>query len=201
MLHCDPYCPRDLAAAVAAETPRYIVHCGPLSRSNWDLADMTPPDAEHEAELAANLVAAGQRVGARSAVVLTDAVFAGPRLFHTEASPPQAGNPLAEAARTIEKTLIDCNTLLIRSHAYGWSPPGASASYAQRMWQQLSQGETCEVDAERHATPVLASDLAGLVFLALQKKLIRRRAGAGRRFCRSTRARGERRRSAAAKRR
>ncbi|HWB07858.1 MAG TPA: sugar nucleotide-binding protein [Pirellulales bacterium] len=171
MLQCDPYCPRDVASVVAAEAPRYIVHCGPLSRSNWDLADMTPPDADREAELAAGIVAAGQRAGARSAVILTDAVFAGPRLFHTEASPPQANNPLADAARTLEMALIECNTLLVRTHAYGWSPPGASASYAQRMWQLLSQGETCEVDAERHATPILASDLAGLVYLALEKKL------------------------------
>jgi dTDP-4-dehydrorhamnose reductase len=171
MLDCNPFSASDLAATVAAETPRYIVHCGPLSRSNWDLADMTPPDAEREAELAASIVAAGQRVGARSAVILTDAVFAGPRLFHTEASLPQADNLLADAARTVEAALVECNTLLIRTHAYGWSPPGASASYAQRMWQRLSQAENCEVDAERHATPILASDLAELVYLALQKRL------------------------------
>lgn len=174
MLDCDPYCPSELAAAIASQTPRYVIHCGPLSRSNWDLADMTPPDAHREAELAAAVVDAAQRVGARSAVILTDAVFSGPRLFHTEASLPQpnpAAAGLAEAARTVEQALIDCNTLLVRTHAYGWSPPGASANYAQRMWQQLSQSELCEVDAERHATPILASDLAGFVYLALQKKL------------------------------
>ena len=171
MLDCDPYSPHHLAAAVAAEAPRYIIHCGPLSRPNWDLAEMASPDSEREAQLASAIVAAAQRVGARSAVILTDAVFAGPRLFHTEASSPHANTPLAEAARTVEKALTDCNTLLVRTHAYGWSPPGASAGYAQQMWQLLSQGETCEVDAERHATPILASDLAGLVYLALQKKL------------------------------
>jgi dTDP-4-dehydrorhamnose reductase len=174
MLDCDPYCPTELASAIASQTPRYVIHCGPLSRSNWDLADMTPPDAEREAELAAAVVDAAQRVGARSAVILTDAVFSGPRLFHTEASTPQP-NPdaagLAEAARTVEQALIEGNTLLVRTHAYGWSPLGASANYAQRMWQQLSLSETCEADAERHATPILASDLAGLVYLALQKKL------------------------------
>ena len=171
MLDCDPYSPHDLAAAIATEAPRYIIHCGPLSRPNWDLAEMASPDADREAQLATAIVAAAQRVGARSAVILTDAVFAGPRLFHTEASSPQANTPLAEAARTVEKALIECNTLLVRTHAYGWSPPGASAGYAQQMWQLLSQGEACEVDAERHATPILASDLAGLVYLALQKKL------------------------------
>lgn len=171
MLDCDPYSPHDLAAAVAAEAPRYILHCGPLSRPNWDLAEMASPNAEHEAQLAASIVAAAQRVGARSAVILTDAVFAGPRLFHNEASTPHATSPLAQAARTVEQALIDCNTLVVRTHAYGWSPPGASAGYAQRMWQSLSQGEVCEVDAERHATPILASDLGGLVYLALLRKL------------------------------
>lgn len=171
MLACDPYDPRDLEAIIAAESPRYILHCGPLSRPNWDLADMTSPDAEREVRLASGIVAAAQRVGARSAVILTDAVFAGPRLFHTEASVPHATTPLAEAARAVENALEDCNTLLVRTHAYGWSPAGASANYAQRMWQCLSQGDDCEVDAERHATPILASDLAGLVLLALRKKL------------------------------
>ncbi len=171
VLACNPYRSTELAAAIAAESPRYIIHCGPLSRPQWDAAELTPPDAEHEVELAKAIVDAAQRVGARSAVVLTDAVFAGPRLFHTEASPPHADTPLAEAAVAVEQALIDCNTLLVRTHAYGWSPAGASASYAQRMWHCLSQGENCAADAERHATPILASDLAGLIYQALQKKL------------------------------
>ena len=171
MLDCDPYRASDLAAAIAAEAPRYIIHCGPLSRPQWDAAEMAPPDADREVRLATSIVEASQRVGARSAVVLSDAIFAGPRLFHTEASTPHANSPLAEAATAVEQALIDCNTLLVRTHAYGWSPLGTSPNYAQRMWQLLSQGETCEADAERHATPILASDLAGLVYLALQKKL------------------------------
>lgn len=171
MVACDPYSADDLTRAIASESPRLVIHCGPLSRPNWDTADIAPPDAETEARLATAVVAAAQRVGARSAVILTDAVFAGPRLFHTEASPPHASTPWADAARTVENALVDCNTLLVRTHAYGWSPPGASPNYAQQMWRQLSQGEPCEVDAERHATPILASDLAGLVFVALQKKL------------------------------
>ncbi|MGH7058524.1 MAG: sugar nucleotide-binding protein [Acetobacteraceae bacterium] len=170
MLDCDPYRAEDLAAAIAAETPRYIIHCGPLSRPQWDAAELAPPDADREVRLASFIVEAAQRVGARSAVVLTDAVFAGPRLFHTEASAPRAGTPLAEAAIAVEQALIDCNTLLVRTHAYGWSPPGASPNYAQHIWQSLSRGDACEVDAERHATPILASDLAELVYLALRKK-------------------------------
>lgn len=171
VLDCDPYRASDLAQAIAAETPRYIIHCGPLSRPQWDSAEITPPDAEGEVSLATSIVDAAQRVGARSAVVLTDAVFAGPRLFHTEASPPQADTPLAEAAIAVEQALNDRNTLVVRTHAYGFSPTGATANYAQRMWQLLSQAEVCEADAERHATPILASDLAGLVYLALQKKI------------------------------
>lgn len=168
---CNPCRPNELAAVIAAESPRYIIHCGPLSRPHWDAAELTPPDAEHEVELASAIIDSAQRVGARSAVVLTDAVFAGPRLFHTEASPPHADTPLAEAAIAVEQALIDCNTLLVRTHAYGWGPAGASASYAERMWYALSQGENYAADAERHATPILASDLAGLIYQALQKKL------------------------------
>ncbi|HET6882836.1 MAG TPA: sugar nucleotide-binding protein [Pirellulales bacterium] len=171
MLDCDPYQPAEVASAIAAETPKYVIHCGPLSRPQWDAADMAPPDAEREAGLAVSMIEAAQRVGARSAVVLTDAVFAGPRLFHTEASAPHGHSILAEAAIAVEHALIECNTLLVRTHTYGWSPAGASPNYAQRMWQLLSQDEVCQADPERHATPILASDLAGLIQRALQKKL------------------------------
>lgn len=171
VLACNPYRADELAEAIAAESPRYIIHCGPLSRPQWDAGELPPTDAEHEVELASAIIDAAQRTGARSAVVLTDAVFAGPRLFHTETSPPHADNALGEAAVAVEQALIDRNTLLVRTHAYGWGPAGANAGYAQRMWQCLSQGENCAADAERHATPILASDLAGLVLQALEKKL------------------------------
>ncbi|HJT30921.1 MAG TPA: sugar nucleotide-binding protein [Pirellulales bacterium] len=171
VIACDPNDPLELAAIAEAESPRWLIHCGPLSRASWDSAGMLTPDAEHESHVAASLAAAARRCGARLAVILTDAVFAGPRLFHPETSTPTAGGPIAAAARAVEQALAETDALIVRTHAYGWSPRGAEPNYAERYWQLLSQGEACEVDAQRHATPILATDLAVLVHRALRARL------------------------------
>ncbi|MGH7193348.1 MAG: sugar nucleotide-binding protein, partial [Candidatus Saccharimonadales bacterium] len=171
VIACDPNDPLELAAIAEAESPRWLIHCGSLSRGGWDAADMPAPDAEHESHVAASLAAAARRSGARLAVVLSDAVFAGPRLFHTETSTPTAGGRFAAALRAVEQALADTDALIVRTHAYGWSPRGAQPNYAERCWQRLSQEEPCEVDAERHATPILATDLAVLIYRALRARL------------------------------
>lgn len=176
IIHCDPRDNLELAGLVAAEAPRWLVHCGPLSQSAWDLADAELPDAEYEAYLAAQLAAVAKTVGAHLAVVLSDVVFAGPRMFHTETSMPGAAGPVAAAARAVERALADTDALIVRTHAYGWSPLGAEANglsphFAERAWQLLSQGDCCEGDAHRHATPILATDLAALIHRALQTEM------------------------------
>lgn len=176
IVHCDPGDSLELAGLVAAEAPRWLVHCGPLSQSAWDLADAELPDAEYEAYLAAQLAAVAKTVGTHLAVVVSDVVFAGPRMFHTETSMPGAAGPIAAAARAVERALADTDALVVRTHAYGWSPLGAdsddlSPHFAERAWQLLSQSECCEADAHRHATPILATDLAVLLHQALQTEM------------------------------
>lgn len=176
IVHCDPGDALELAGLVAAETPRWLVHCGPLSQSAWDLADGNAPNAEYEAYLAAQLAAVAKTVGTHLAVVVSDVVFAGPRMFHTETSMPGAAGPIAAAARAVERALADTDALVVRTHAYGWSPLGTEADglsphFAERAWQLLSQSECCEADAHRHATPILATDLAVLLYQALRTEM------------------------------
>lgn len=176
ILQCDPRDSLELAGLVAAEAPRWLVHCGPLSQSAWDLADAELPDTEYEAYLAAQLAAVAKTVGAHLAVVVSDVVFAGPRMFHTETSMPGAAGPVAAAARAVERALADTDALVVRTHAYGWSPLAAeenclSPHFAERAWQLLSQGDCCEVDSHRHATPILATDLAALLYQALRTEV------------------------------
>jgi dTDP-4-dehydrorhamnose reductase len=176
IVRCDPHDASELAHLVAAEAPRWLVHCGPLSQSAWDLAEIDPPDGEYEAHLAAQLAAAAGRVGSQVAVVLSDVVFAGPRMFHTETSMPGASGPIAAAARAVERALADTDALVVRTHAYGWSRFGAEATglsphFAERCWRALAEGEVCEADAHRQATPILASDLALLIHQALEAEM------------------------------
>lgn len=159
------------AGCILAESPRLVVHCTSASRPAWDAATAPPPDARRESRLAAAVAAAARRVGAQTAVITSDVVFAGPRMFHSESSELSSPNPAALAARAVEQAVSGPRTLVVRTHAYGWSPAGAEPSYAERMWHLMSQGEICEADADRHATPILASDLAELVYAALERNL------------------------------
>lgn len=160
-----------LSNRLAEERPRWVVHCGPLARPSWDWAELPAPDAERELDQVKHLLLATRRCGAKLAVVSTDALFAGPRMFHGEDARPSAEGPIASAAWAVEQALAGTEALVVRTHAFGFGPAGSEANYAERLWTALSQGEACEVDAERHATPILASDLGELIYRAMQLEL------------------------------
>ncbi len=171
LLDCDPNDPVEVAKAIEAEAPRHVIHCGPLSRSAWDLTDAAAIDFDHELRLVRQLAETTEQIDSRLIVISTDGVFAGPRMFHAENARPNPSSRIGEAAVAMEQALAGSSALVIRTHAYGWSPAGADANYAERLWSLLSQGEPCEADAERHATPILASDLAELIYKAMRLQL------------------------------
>jgi dTDP-4-dehydrorhamnose reductase len=157
----------EIVAYVEQLAPRWIVHCGGLAQSSWDLSTATVDPVAEECRAGA-LAEAARRTHARLAVISTDAIFAGPRLFHCENSAPSSPGHVADAAREVERLLAGGEALIVRSHAYGWSPSSGAVSYAESLWRAFNRGEICEADAQRHATPILATDLAELVFKALE---------------------------------
>ena len=156
---------------IEIEAPRAIVHCGAFSRSAWDLAQMPLAKSSSEFDLVRQLAELTEQGPSRLIVICTDGVFAGPRMFHPENARAGASGRNGEAALAIEQALAGTRSLLIRTHAYGWSPAGSKASYAERIWNALSAGDQCDVDAARHATPILASDLAEFLYRAMQLEL------------------------------
>ncbi len=167
---CDLTNHEDLTYRVLDESPRAVIYCGPLSQSAWDLAGVDV-DGQQEAAIARTLVAGCERSGSQLVVISTDAVFCGPRLFHTEISPTIAAGNAAEAARVFEQALAGSRALVLRTHVYGWGSDVTATTFAQRVWEQLIAGQACEVDAQAYATPILASDLAELVDRAIQAEL------------------------------
>jgi len=166
---CRRYEAGDLQRQVAAASPHWIVHCGPLARGSWDL----PPDsapADREGALCVALAEIADRAGARLTVISTDAVFAGPRMFHDEQSSAASAAPFALAARRVEQVLAGRpRVLVVRTHAYGWSPRAAEPGFAERLWQHLAEGTPCRLDPHSHATPILATDLAEPLWLAYRR--------------------------------
>ena len=159
-----------LQALVRQESPSWIIYCGPLASGSWD-ASAELSDAETEVKLCARLAAAATDCGALLTVLSTDAVFTGPRIFHDEFSVSTASHSIALAARRIERTVEEGGGLVVRTHAYGWGAIESEPSFAEKVWQALSEGRASVVDPHRSATPILATDLAELLDRAYQRGL------------------------------
>jgi dTDP-4-dehydrorhamnose reductase len=162
--------PGKLGDLVIQENPEWIVHCGPFARSSWDVPQEVP-DAEAEAAKCRLLVDLARQTGAQLTVLSTDAVFAGPRLFHAETAPVSNQQPFALSARYVEQTLEGAGTLVVRTHAYGWTPADCEPCIGERIWRDLTEASEIWVPADRHATPILATDLAEFLWLAYRHQL------------------------------
>jgi dTDP-4-dehydrorhamnose reductase len=71
----------------------------------------------------------------------------------------------------MESTLATTGALVVRTHAYGWSPVAARGGFAERAWHALASSVALPADGRRHATPILASDLAELLARAYELNL------------------------------
>jgi dTDP-4-dehydrorhamnose reductase len=150
--------------------PQWIVHCGPLSCSSWDSAASSSP-ADQEPQVVAHWAKLASDLAARLTVISSDVVFAGPRMFHEETSPPTSPSPRATQVRGMERALESTGALVVRTHAYGWSPLEAHAGFAERAFESIASGTSCAADGRRHATPILATDLAELLLRAYETRL------------------------------
>jgi dTDP-4-dehydrorhamnose reductase len=169
-----PWRPEDEAdwkATIQRGAPCWIIHCGPLARSSWEvLAEI--PDGTREGRLWVALARLAARLDAELTVLATDAVFAGPRMFHAEDSPAASRRPLGRAAIEAERYLGQSpQVLMVRTHAYGWSPPGEEPGLVERIWTSLVSGGLEPLEVDRHATPILAADLAELLLEAYRRRL------------------------------
>jgi dTDP-4-dehydrorhamnose reductase len=166
----DPPRPATIRRLVRRTGPNWIVHCGPLARGSWDVPSKCPAPGQ-EIALCGELLDAAERLGASLTVVLTDAVFFGPRMFHDEHSPATGQGPLAMAAREVERLLEGRRALAVRTHAYGWGSSAAEPTFAERVWMALTEGLPCPLNRHRYATPILASDLAEILWFAYHRGL------------------------------
>ncbi|MEX2114042.1 MAG: sugar nucleotide-binding protein [Pirellulales bacterium] len=150
--------------------PRWIIDCGPLSASAWD----PPADAarcHQEPQRVARLAGLADDLAARLTVISSDVVFGGPRMFHDESSPAGGTSAGAEHVLAMEQALAATRALVVRTHAYGWSPVEAHAGFAERAIAAVLSGRAPDMDGCRHATPLLATDLASYLLRAYALRL------------------------------
>lgn len=153
---------------LAAEQPTHVVFCGAASAQCWGVPERSvTADA---ARLAGAWAAAAQAAGAKFTYVSSDAVFTGPWLFHREQGtcycPSHGARQLLAAEREVCEAAPEA--LIVRSHIFGWSPVVREVGFTERMLEQLRSGESVAMDYLRHATPILATDLAEIVETALR---------------------------------
>lgn len=158
------------ASICGAWQPRWIVHCGPLSAASWDSAD-SAQGATREPQMAAELAEIAHESGARLTVISSDVVFSGPRMFHEETFAAHNSSPRAMLTKNMERALEGSGALVVRTHAFGWSPVAAHAGFAEQAAQSLVDGGAPVADGRQYATPILASDLADLLWRAYELRL------------------------------
>lgn len=161
-----------LADAIRDLRPQMVLHSGPFAAAGWDVgglgsAVLAPKtDTKNETTIVKTLAAGCREVGAQLVVVVTDGLFAGPHMFHNESARPNAGGSFGRGAAAVELAALAAGALVVRSHVYGWSPTSYGVNYAERMFHELTAELSCPVDAVRHATPMLATDLAERLYVA-----------------------------------
>jgi dTDP-4-dehydrorhamnose reductase len=154
-----------LSGLVRELAPDWIIYCGWMARGSWDWEPpAAPPD---EAGTLRDLAG----VSSRLTVLSTDAVFAGPRLFHAEQSPSPDADPLVGPLHGMEMAALNAGALVVRTHAYGWGGPACDESFAQRVWNALQRGDALRLSTDRHASPILVDDLAELLVRAYRRNL------------------------------
>lgn len=160
--------PRRTIAEVCPET---IVLCGPASRSCWD----TPANKSIRAEALEATRAwasAAAEAGCRTVLISSDAVFTGPWMFHDEDGESHCSTPAATAIRKLETDIAEVceNSLIVRTNAYGWSP-STSTGWLENTLALIEARRPIQLDPVRHATPILATDLAEIVEKMLLENL------------------------------
>ncbi|MDA0834710.1 MAG: sugar nucleotide-binding protein [Planctomycetota bacterium] len=171
----DCYDEHDPTAAkfwVTRLKPEWIIYCSPASESVWN--------EPTEAAISDSLVSIGKcwaTAAAQSDVPLTaissDAIFTGPWMFHGEDSQAHCQSRNAQIIRRMEDAIraVHARSLIVRTHAIGWSPAGSNSGWLEKLFTSLEQRTRIEVDCIRHATPIVATDLAAIVELAYQEGL------------------------------
>jgi len=175
VVHWKDHEPSDLACLIRETRPHRIIHCGPLARGSWDLThepnESPPVDGRRERAICRALFDGAKRSDAQLTVLLSDAVFDGPCVFHDEKTPPVSRDAVSRASATIQRALEDSGALVVRTHAFGWSPSAHASTFAERVWLAITEGLPCVFDPHSFSTPIFAADLAKLLWQAQQRGL------------------------------
>ncbi len=157
--------PQAVAELVNASRPDWVVYCPETAADSWRRRPEIRPQLADEGQA---LAEAAQSLGCSLTVLSSDAVLQGPRIFQDEQARGFAGHDFAQQALRLERIAEAAGALVVRTHAYGWSPCREEFSLAETAWRHLVERVPLAVDSVRYATPILAADLALLLVRAFR---------------------------------
>lgn len=162
--NCDAVDPADAPEKILADVrPDVVIYCGPASRSAWEPGMRESIQDSLVAE-ARDWATAAHETGAHFVMISSDAVFTGPWMFHVESSPGLCQSFQSQAIRAAEQQVNDAcpAALIIRTNAFGWSVAGGDG-WVESLLQEIQSNRVVRQDHIRHATPILATDLANIL--------------------------------------
>jgi dTDP-4-dehydrorhamnose reductase len=157
----DAHSVRQLAAA---HRPDRIVLCGHAGDSAWhQIAGRIAPPAAIESARAWTRTA--RELDLPLTLISSDAVFTGPWMFHAEGSKSFCSSAPARSLRALESCVLEeCPTaLVVRTHAYGWSPLADGPGWIEGIVAALESERPGIFECAPHGTPILATDLAEIL--------------------------------------
>lgn len=157
---------------VSSFQPDWILYCGPAAWSAWDQRSKAAV-VDSMVEDAHLWASAATTSGARLTMVSSDAVFTGPWMFHDEESLGQCHSLQALTIRAAEDQVREAcrEALVVRTNAFGWSPDKKKTGWLEKMLAEVEARRIVEQDHIRHASPILATDLADVLDRAHREQL------------------------------
>lgn len=164
---CRSTSPDVIRRLVDRIAPDRIVYCGPGATPGW--SNHCPQDSDL-AQATAWFTALADHP-APITLISSDAVFTGPWMFHSENSESGCSSAEAKLLRNVEATATAkrSDVLIIRTHAFGWSPQGNG--WLEQVLEAIEQQQPLTLDCVRHASPILVTDLLAVMLKAWQSGL------------------------------
>jgi len=160
-LQCPSRDPEAIQNWIASERPQWIIFCGPWTETAWS-GQQDWADGNRPADMVRPWAAGAAAIGCNCMVMSSDAVFTSPWMFHDEESTNFCTSRPAQALLKMEQVVAETNpdAMIIRSHVFGWAPTSETEGFIEQTLTQMYSGRRMNLDCIRHATPILATDLA-----------------------------------------
>lgn len=152
--------------------PERVIHCGIASVPTWQQDSSSCLDND-SIESARNWALVTSEMKVPLTVITSDGLFTGPWMFHAEDCESRCSSPDAQMLASLENAVLDVNeeTLLVRTHAYGWKPEICSSGWIEAVIENLESDNPTSCSPTRYASPILVEDLAEKLVEAWKEEL------------------------------